>query len=157
MQPLMNTWKTWTGIAGLIVVATKAMGASTWSWSLTLLVAGALALSSFIAALLMRPRKSTDPQKGGDVTFMTGRGIRGGENGRFVFAGHSDSSSATPMFTLSWRDALDRTTGSVDLFVTPGDMPPSARSGSFLVTLDRLRVYHRLGEQWLQVFSEEGS
>lgn len=157
MQFLQNSWRTWSGIASLIVVATKGMGASTWSWSLTLFVSGLLGLSSLLATLivrLLRP-KPTGPANGGDVVLMPGKGARGGADGRIVLVGHMNPMS--PMLSLSWKNVLDKTAHDVDVYVTPGWIPLTAKEGSFLFRLDLGILYRREGNAWVPSFRREGS
>jgi hypothetical protein len=146
---LHNSWTTWSMVAILVVCSTKMMGASTWSWERTLavvlvLLAPALARGTF---LLFR-KKDEEPRHGGDVVLIPGRGVRGGSDGRIVLVGSTHSSTTPPMFSFSWRNVLDRADATVDVFVTPGWLPPRAKEGSFLFTLDEGKVFRRSGGLW---------
>jgi hypothetical protein len=133
----------------LIVFVTKVMGASTWSWGLTLLVAGLLVLPPVILSLLSTSEDKQRPLEGGSVVLLPGRGVHGGADGRIVLVGGASPTSG-PMLTFSWRNSLDVADSFVDVYVTPGWMPFKARPGSLLLTLDDLRLYRRdLDGRWL--------
>lgn len=149
-EPLMNTWRTWSGIASLVVVATKTMGASTWSWSLTLLVGGLLGGSSLLLNLLLRllRRKPTGPADGGDVNLIPGRGARGGKDGTLVLV--ADPTASVPTMRLTWRSELgrDECEPGIDFYVTRSIRPNVAKEGSVLLALDDGRIYQWNNGEW---------
>ncbi len=151
-EPLMNTWRTWSGIAFLVVVTTKTMGASTWSWTLTLFVGGVLGLSSLLLNLILRflRKTPTGPADGGDVSLVPGRGARGGKDGTLILV--ADPTAAVPTMRLTWRSEVghDECEPGVDFYVARGSRPNSAREGSLLLALDEGRVYQWSGSEWRQ-------
>lgn len=92
---MANNVTTWARITALVVVMTKAMGASQWSWWLTIgIVAGLLGVSPVMAWLRSRkspPRMQT--ADGGDIILTPGAPGEGGRPGRIILRGFQQSLS----------------------------------------------------------------
>lgn len=153
-SPLLNNVITWSRLAALVVILTQAMGASQWSWLLTLsvavgLVAGPIGFRWLAAKL--GPKRERSPN-GGDVILTPGAAGPGGSPGSIVLRGFAKSTA--PFLSLQQADSPEK----LDIYIGanwPLDL--KAKDGSVFVKLDDLRVLRREFGGWNDVNRRTGT
>jgi hypothetical protein len=145
MTPLLNSATTWSRLAALLVILTQAMGASRWSWTLSLSVAALLVSGPLVLGWIVArfgPKAEGSPN-GGDVILTPGAAGPGGVPGKIVMRGFARSSM--PFLSLEQADSTDK----LDIYVGaywPMDL--KAKDGSVFVKLDDLRILRRESGVW---------
>jgi hypothetical protein len=146
--PLINNANTWSRLAALVVLLTKVMGASQWSWTLSLSAVAVLVGLPWLAGWV-RAKLTPKPEpslNGGDIILTPGAPAIGGTPGRIVLRGFARSEA--PFLSLEQVDSPER----LDVYV--GAYDPAwlkVKDGSVFIQLDDLKILRHQAGAWSEL------